>query len=190
VSASPRKIATWPMSPTRLDGDYCARHLAPMTGHQTQHGRIVRDGQTVWRLSKLETSGGCGKHRDAIALARKWPMDVPAEYRTHVVYLVDNLPEVFGIEQHDLVEHRDTHWHGLMVHDENRWLRRMLMQLFAEPGQLCMVEIAAIPPGFQRIEDTDAMLACGKAVMVGPIGRLGNLCISLGERAPGGHDSP
>ena len=86
-------------------------------------------------------------------------MDVPAEYRTHIVYLVDHLPEVFGIEQHDLVEHMDTHWHGLMVHHEKRWLLRMLMQLLTEPGQLAMSEIAAIMLGFQRIEHTDAMLA-------------------------------
>jgi hypothetical protein len=86
-------------------------------------------------------------------------MDVPAEYRTHIVDLVDHLPKVFGIEQHDLVEDADPHGHHLMVHDENRWLFRMLMQLLAKPGQLCMSEIPTIPLGFQRIEHTDAMLA-------------------------------
>jgi hypothetical protein len=57
---------------------------------------------------------------------------------------MEHLPQLFGIMQHDLVEHADAHWHHLMVHDDNRWLSGMLVQLLAQPGQLGAPEVATI----------------------------------------------
>jgi len=104
-----------------LDPDDRRRHLAPLTGHQPKHGRIAGDDQTVWPLSELEAGRGRGKYRNAIAFTGKWQMDMPAQHRADVVRLADHLPEVFGIQQHELVKDMNSHRHDLMVHHQRKY---------------------------------------------------------------------
>jgi hypothetical protein len=74
---------------------------------------------------------------------------MPAEHGTHTIDLMDYLPEVPSIHQHDLIEHLYTDGHGLVMDHQKGWTLRVLVELFAEPGQLRLAHIPPVLSGLQ-----------------------------------------